>query len=382
MDTPVFNFHDLVLLNTAAISLIFVVLRFVVSGKEIFSGLFLSVFFVCIALVSSSTMLLWNEYIELNRFGQSFLPYILALAAAIKGPALLFYVRSLTQSPLDLNIRHSLHTLPAIVICLYILIVDIDTQDLLFASPDFSARLSNLVNFYWYFIRVVPVAYGLFAVVSIYRYKSRLKEQYSVITSLAPNWLNVLSIGFTCAWFWTLAASAVGHVSELPLAATLGILDNYVSFLLVVSLFIYSMSYAQHLLLTKKMDVEEAKPKVQAINPLSIAKVEKGVGEQALHLKANINIEQFSESIDLALRETSAVINQHFGTNFFEFINRRRVDEAKQRLQNPNMSHLTITEIYLECGFNSSSAFQRFFKRFTGTTPSAFRKASMQVTTD
>src|SRR5690606_35796787 len=157
----------------------------------------------------------------------------------------------------------------------------------------------------------------------------------------------------------------------------LGILDNYVTFILVVSLFIYSMSYAHKLLLTKDEKVE-VQHKDFLVAPEAIKKVNIGIQELALHLKPSINIEQFSEIVGLPYRETSAVINKHIGTNFFEFINGHRVEEAKKRLADKNLAHLNIMDIYMECGFNSSSAFQRFFKRLTGTTPSAYRKQAFE----
>ena len=74
-----------------------------------------------------------------------------------------------------------------------------------------------------------------------------------------------------------------------------------------------------------------------------------------------------------------SVINKHFGTNFFEFVNSYRVEEAKQLLTDPAHSYKTILDILLESCFNSKSAFHRFFKRLAGMPPSEYRKQHSQA---
>jgi AraC-like DNA-binding protein len=62
--------------------------------------------------------------------------------------------------------------------------------------------------------------------------------------------------------------------------------------------------------------------------------------------------------------------------NFYELINRRRVDEARRLIADPAEAHLTLASIAQRCGFHSVSAFNGAFKRYTGRTPSRFRTES------
>ena len=64
----------------------------------------------------------------------------------------------------------------------------------------------------------------------------------------------------------------------------------------------------------------------------------------------------------------------HYQSNFFEFINRYRVEEAKRLLLSPEFKDETILEIIYKSGFNSPSAFHRFFKRMVDMTPTEFRQ--------
>lgn len=70
----------------------------------------------------------------------------------------------------------------------------------------------------------------------------------------------------------------------------------------------------------------------------------------------------------------SYIINTGFNENFFQFINRYRVKEAKQMILNPNMNHLSLIGIAFEVGFNSKTVFNTTFKKITGKTPSEFKK--------
>ena len=65
--------------------------------------------------------------------------------------------------------------------------------------------------------------------------------------------------------------------------------------------------------------------------------------------------------------------NEKLNKNFFDLINGYRVEEAKEKLSDFKEEQ-TILGIGFEVGFNSKSAFNRVFKKFTQMTPSEFRK--------
>ncbi len=148
-------------------------------------------------------------------------------------------------------------------------------------------------------------------------------------------------------------------------------------FILINALFIYSVVYA-HQLLTTKPAIEVIKDKTDEKLPGSaILKVQNGMEIDKLFLKHNLNIDQFSKRIDLPVKDVSAVINKHYNTNFFEFMNKYRVEEAKRLLSDSQYANVTILDILLEAGFNSKSAFHRFFNRLVGVSPTEFRKLAL-----
>jgi len=75
----------------------------------------------------------------------------------------------------------------------------------------------------------------------------------------------------------------------------------------------------------------------------------------------------------------SQTLNQKLKLNFYDFINLYRIEEAKELLSSKEHSDKSILEILLLSGFNSKSVFNTFFKKQTGMTPSAYRKAMDQA---
>lgn len=110
-----------------------------------------------------------------------------------------------------------------------------------------------------------------------------------------------------------------------------------------------------------------------------IAALTKAMEEDKIFLIPNLNLATLSETTGFPQKNISAVLNQHLQKSFNEFVNGYRVNSFKEKIGLPEMNHLTIAGIALECGFNSQATFQRTFKELTGKSPSEFRKAMPEV---
>ena len=86
-----------------------------------------------------------------------------------------------------------------------------------------------------------------------------------------------------------------------------------------------------------------------------------------------ISLAQLSKMLGLTSAEVSQIINENSGMNFNDFINEYRVEEAKKLFLHSN--DLLIKEIMYDSGFRSTSTFNSAFKKFTGMSPSKFRKS-------
>ena len=92
------------------------------------------------------------------------------------------------------------------------------------------------------------------------------------------------------------------------------------------------------------------------------------------YLDAGLSLRQLAQQLGLSANQLSLVINEGQGKNFNHFVNHYRVEEFKQLAKDPSRSHLTIVGLAFECGFNSKTVFNTYFKQHTGLTPSAFLK--------
>jgi AraC-like DNA-binding protein len=104
-----------------------------------------------------------------------------------------------------------------------------------------------------------------------------------------------------------------------------------------------------------------------------VGKVEALIARDPLYRDSRLTLPALAEAVGTSPNAVSQAINQYLGLNYFDFINRYRVEEAKKLLKESPDGQTTILDIAFRVGFNSKSTFNTAFKRLTGVTPSAFR---------
>lgn len=103
-------------------------------------------------------------------------------------------------------------------------------------------------------------------------------------------------------------------------------------------------------------------------------KFEKFVKQDKNYLDSNLSLELVAEQFGVNKSHLSRIINTELGKNFSDYVNELRVEEAKSYMKMPEFQNYTLISIGLEAGFNSKTAFNSAFKKYTGITPSEFRK--------
>jgi AraC-like DNA-binding protein len=86
-----------------------------------------------------------------------------------------------------------------------------------------------------------------------------------------------------------------------------------------------------------------------------------------------LTLSELASALDVNSHHLSQIINSEFGKSFACYVNEYRVQSACQRLANEKNS-ASILDIAMESGFSSKSSFNAAFKKFTGLTPSEFRR--------
>jgi AraC-like DNA-binding protein len=95
---------------------------------------------------------------------------------------------------------------------------------------------------------------------------------------------------------------------------------------------------------------------------------------QRPYLDPELSLSSLSKELGLNRNQLSQLINDGIGENFYDFVNRYRVEEVKRLMADPQKQNYNLLGIALEAGFKSKSTFNLIFKRFTGLTPTEYKK--------
>ena len=99
----------------------------------------------------------------------------------------------------------------------------------------------------------------------------------------------------------------------------------------------------------------------------------KFMGKSKIYLETEISLEGLSASVNIPKHHLTQLLNERFKKNFYVFINEYRINEAIEKLKDPGTGDSILSLAY-DCGFNSKSSFNNYFKKVTGYTPSMYRK--------
>lgn len=94
-------------------------------------------------------------------------------------------------------------------------------------------------------------------------------------------------------------------------------------------------------------------------------------------LDSQLTIQELAEKLKMPSKDLSGLINFYMDKHFFDFVNEYRIEKAMAILKDASQKELTVLEILYQVGFNSKSSFNTYFKKYTGKTPTDFRKDSI-----
>jgi AraC family transcriptional regulator len=89
------------------------------------------------------------------------------------------------------------------------------------------------------------------------------------------------------------------------------------------------------------------------------------------HLSEEISLATLAKLVNLSLFHFARAFKQSFGVPPHRYHSGRRMDRARSLLQKPALS---VTQISAQTGFRETSSFTRAFRRFTGVTPTEYRR--------
>lgn len=387
MKEVIFNTHDLVLLMTAWLCVLFAVLLLTVKREKRQSNMLLAFFLLQQAAIPLDILVLFGEKFHDIALGWSpNLFYVFGFGYWLEAPFLLWYTRSLVYKDYQLTRRDLWYLLPFVAYLIY--------QILFYYRLEFAAKLQlqqeydlflapHYMNYVTLFREVFRAALGVICLIEIQRYRKHLRTNYSDIEQIDLSWLRLLVIGFLGirAWAVVVVFSVLLSVSFGVNAdfETMGLVGNYTTFLLVSMLIFFGLSQSP------VCEGIETKAEEDAKDPALKDKFDQRLVDQLVaymetekpYLLPALTLEKLSQQSRIQMRVLSNIINRQFECNFFEFINNYRVDEAKRLLADVSQKDKSMLDVMMDVGFNSKATFNTLFKKKVGMTPSEYRKSML-----
>lgn len=90
------------------------------------------------------------------------------------------------------------------------------------------------------------------------------------------------------------------------------------------------------------------------------------------YLDSEFNLDKLSSDLRISKVKITQTLNVQLKTNFYQYINSLRVEEAKKLID--TMQTTNFVAIGYESGFKNKSTFYKYFKQITGATPSDYKK--------
>jgi AraC-like DNA-binding protein len=318
-----------------------------------------------------------------------------SLFALLYGPLLLIYFDSVfgNRKPL---ISYGIHFLPFVIMLGLKVPFYLSSSEVKILHPE-QAALSYIIDGHIDYAELIKIVHlSIYGVVLLRQIRS-----YPSIGYMRPwaNWILILFISFIVLTilYWAIVIIqgyilladyfiSLSACGSIILLAWLG--DRYEK--LTAGDPIISMPHSKHQ--TRQPDQsssgspaddiltdgeEDIKYKNSGLPP-SLAKklaeeLELLMSREQLYKENDLKLETLAEKLKSNRHFVSQVINQFYKTNFFDFINANRIEEAKRLLVSES-HEMNIMEIAYAVGYNNKGTFNTVFKRITGVTPSEYRK--------
>lgn len=307
------------------------------------------------------------------------------------GPSLIIYIDLITSVKQKFKTRYLLHLLPAIIVLIGFNGYFLEADTKYFEDYHSNWWFTTFATYVWYYNSPI---YYIIGIVKLIRHKKKIKDNYSSTYKRDLKWLFYLVNGFAAFLFFGLITAHLKYYFNVNFP-----FDSSHYTWLVMVIYIFGIGYYGYI---QKGVFSNINIVIEEHNPyLGREKGEKSryqksgltkqeslsinkmlfncMQKEKPYLDAELNLVTLAEMVNTTPHKLSQVINNENGLNFYDFVNRYRIDEVKEMLGKPEFDNTKILAIAWDCGFNSKSVFYNTFKKYTNQTPTQFKNSILQV---
>lgn len=318
------------------------------------------------------------------------LPFSMVLA-----PLFWLYVRGLTTEGSYVDLRYKfLHAVPAVIaacVVVLFLLLPVDVYEATQRGETTDHPLIPVIIFGLWTITLIfygQVAAYLFMTVRLLTtYNTRLKDLFASTENRELYWIWWIMLVGACFLIFNIANVLVVLLGVQVLPASVleqPLFDLLASVAILWVLALWGLRQKPGLVregTTARHQEELAAARGQKYERSALSdeqaqrlarKIRSAMQNDLLYRDPNLSLWDLSKHIGVTSNYLSQTLNETIGSNFFDYVNRWRIEDAVARVQ---ASDETILAIAYDAGFNSKSSFYKAFKRHVGLTPSALRSA-------
>jgi AraC-like DNA-binding protein len=293
-------------------------------------------------------------------------PFILLVV-----PLIWFYVKKLNEPQFHFGRKQFIHFVPfAVVMFIGLMFLshnqaaNNDEQTL---SHSFilsiSISVSALCQYIFYLDYILK---------HIQSFKAKALRELSNTENIDLTWLRIFLFTFLTVFVLLVFMMAI-VIHRLNITY----FNNVVSIVFALAIYVlgYKGLFQQTILPANTIEeLTEDKPHTESkIDDQVLNRLLDYMDQQKPYHDPELTLTSLANLVNIGRNQLSEIINTGTGNNFYDFVNKYRVDEVKQLMQKPKFKDFTILAIAFEAGFPSKSTFNSIFKKFTGLTPSAYR---------
>ena len=294
-----------------------------------------------------------------------------------QGVLLYYYVSSVTNQTPKRDWSYLLHLIPALLAYLYMIgffVLPSEEKIEIFKLRG-GEEYALFMTLLQIAVLVSGVIYVIWCSMLLVRHKKNIRSQFSDLEDISLSWLQFLVYGLGVVWCLVIFTQ-----SDSIIYQAVAVFVILIGFFGVQQKNIFSKPSENPVVLQNivKEEQTEEKEKYQSSGLTEensneqFEKLTKLMQEDQLYKNSSLSLGDLAETLGLHQNYLSQIINEKGGKSFYDFVNSYRVEEFKRMLSNKEHEKYTLMTLAFECGFNSKSTFNRYFKKMTGQTPSQY----------
>jgi len=316
-------------------------------------------------------------------------PHLLGIEISmplLHGPFLFLYTSTLTNQQQSWKIN-LLHFIPYVLSLLSLIpFFRLSPQQKIYVYQNEGVGFELLMTIFFFAFVISGI---LYSILSLYKHRKNIAEQFSFTEKINLLWLRNLTLGLSLIWLIVIFGedkhvftAVVGYIFFIGYFGInqLGIFTNKLPSLPDTSdpPLVTNQAFQKDDKDLKTQPTPKTKYQKSGLNLES----QKAIHQQLTQLMQDaklfkvpgLTLRDLAQKLDVHPNILSQVINTEEQKNFYDYINHQRIEEFKQLIKIPENQKFTLLALALECGFNSKTSFNRNFKKVTSISPAEYVK--------